>query len=131
MLSEVKTAAQNGHLYAHHFNVLRGILEKTATFFGNKDFGSCIYGLEDDELYARALNLMSHQTYSVYQPLELVEDNKQLFKRILDAFLDRYKFVLPDVYPPGPKSSGAIALGEATTEESSVVQIKDENEAVV
>jgi hypothetical protein len=110
MLSEVKTAAQNGHLYAHHFNVLRGILEKTANFFGNKDFGSCIHGLEDDELYARALNLMSHQNYSVYQPLELVEDNKQLFKRILDAFLDRYKFVLPDVYPPGPKSSGVTAI---------------------
>ena len=110
MLSEVKTAAQNGHRYAYHFNVLRGILEKTATFFGNNDFGSCIHGLEDDELYARALKLMSHETYSVYQPRELVEDNKQLFKRILDAFLDRYKFFLPDVYPSGLKIGGAIAL---------------------
>lgn len=109
MLSEVKKAAQNGKLYAYHFNVLRGILEKTATFFGNSDFGSCIHGIEDDELYARALNLMSHETYSVYQPLELVEDNKQLFKRILDAFLDRYKFVLPDLSQSAIKPTAAPA----------------------
>lgn len=58
-------AADRGRLYAFHFHVLRGILEKTATFFGNDDFGVCIHGLDDDELYARALNLMRHETYSL------------------------------------------------------------------
>ncbi|CAN7560511.1 AAA family ATPase [Acidovorax sp. LjRoot118] len=98
MLAEVKEASDSGRLYAYHFNVLRGILEKTATFFGNDDFGVCVHGLDDDELYARALNLMSHETYSVYQPVELVEDNKRLFKQILDAFLQRYQFELPDIF---------------------------------
>ena len=110
MLSEVKKAADSGRLYAFHFNVLRGILEKTAIFFGNNDFGACIHGIEDEELYARALNLMSHETYSVYQPAELVEDNKQLFRQILDAFLGRYKFVLPEIFAqPAAKNAAAPA----------------------
>lgn len=111
MLSEVKKAADSGRLYAFHFNVLRGILEKTATFFGNNDFGTCIHGIEDEELYARALNLMSHETYSIYQPVELVEDNKQLFRQILDAFLGRYQFVLPEMVaqPATQKAAAAPA----------------------
>jgi len=110
MLAEVKKAADSGRLYAFHFNVLRGILEKTSAFFGNDDFGACIHGIEDEELYARALNLMSHEAYSVYQPVELVEDNKQLFKQILDAFLGRYKFVLPEIFAqPAAKNAAAPA----------------------
>jgi hypothetical protein len=108
MLAEVKKAADTGRLYAYHFNVLRGILEKTATFFGNDDFGVCVHGVDDDVLYARALNLMSHETYSLYQPVELAEDNKRLFKQILDAFLQRYKFELPDIFaPPAAKKAAA------------------------
>lgn len=108
MLAEVKKASESGRLYAYHFNVLRGILEKTATFFGNDDFGVCIHGLDDDELYARALNLMSHETYSLYQPVELVEDNKQLFKQILDAFLQRYQFELPDIFAQPAAKKAAV-----------------------
>lgn len=110
MLAEVKKAADSGRLYAYHFNVLRGILEKTATFFGNDDFGVCVHGVDDEVLYARALNLMSHETYSLYQPVELAEDNKKLFKQILDAFLQRYQFELPDIFAqPAAKKASAPA----------------------
>ena len=97
MLSELKKAVDNNVLYTHHFNVLRSILEKTATFFGFKDFSDCIHGVEDEALFARTLNLLSHGKYSVYEPREMGEDNKELFKRIFTAFLDNYKFVLPDL----------------------------------
>jgi hypothetical protein len=111
MLAEVKRAADSGRLYAYHFNVLRGILEKTATFLGSDDFGVCIHGMDDDELYARALNLMSHETYSLYQPAELVEDNKQLFRQVLDGFLQRYQFELPDIFAqPSTKKAAVPAL---------------------
>jgi hypothetical protein len=95
MLAELRKAANSGTLYTYHFNMLRSILEKTATFFGNDDFSSCIHGLEDEELFARALNLLSHGKYDLYQPAEMVEDNKQLFRQILNAFLARYQFALP------------------------------------
>ncbi|MDG4548913.1 MAG: AAA family ATPase, partial [Candidatus Contendobacter sp.] len=97
MLSELQQAAQSGRLYTHHFNMLRGILEKTATFFGFDDFSACIHGVDDEVLYARALNLLSHGKYSVYEPREMVGDTKELFRRILNAFLDRYRFELPEL----------------------------------
>jgi hypothetical protein len=58
--------------------MLRSILEKTAIFFGHDDFSTCIHGVEDEVLYARALNLLSHGKYAIYEPREMVEDTKQL-----------------------------------------------------
>lgn len=98
MLSELQTASRTGALYTHHFNTLRSILEKTATFFGYKDFSDCL-GATDEGLHARALNLLSHGKYSLYEPREMVEDNKALFKEILDGFLLRYAFALPELVP--------------------------------
>ncbi len=97
MLSELSKAAdpESGKLYTYHFNLLRSILEKTATFFGKKDFSECLVGVEDEALYARALNLLSHGRYSLYEPVEMVEDNKQLFRDILAAFLNKHAFDLP------------------------------------
>ena len=94
MLSELQTALESKKLYTYHFNVLRSILEKTATFFGYADFSVCI-GIEDKDLFARALNLLSHGSHSVFEPKEMVPDNKELFGRILQAFRDRYEFDLP------------------------------------
>jgi hypothetical protein len=70
---------------------------------------SPIHGIEDDGLCARALNGMGHETHSVHQALEWVEDNKPLFKRILDAFLDRYRFVLSALSPSTMKPTEAPA----------------------
>lgn len=98
MLHDLQKAVDSGQLYAYHFNMLRNVLEKTSTFFGYKDFSDCIVGIEDEDLYARALNLLSHGKYSIYEPKELVDDNKRLFKKILEAFLDRYRFDLPELH---------------------------------
>jgi hypothetical protein len=96
MLHELQHASTSGKLYTYHFNMLRSILEKTATFFGFNDFSACIQGVDDEVLYARALNLLSHGKYSAYEPREMVDDTKALFNRILTAFLERYRFDLPD-----------------------------------
>ena len=110
LLSEIQKAVDNGKLYPYHFNMLRSILEKTATFFGNDDFSACIHGVDDAELYSRALNLLSHGKYDIYQPAEMVDDNKRLFRQILKAFLERYKFALPDIFErPAAKAVRAQA----------------------
>jgi len=97
ILAELQEAAESGKLYTHHFNMLRSILEKTASFFGFDDFSSCIQGVDDEVLYTRALNLLSHGKYSAYEPREMVDDTKKLFKTILSAFLDSYRFRLPEL----------------------------------
>jgi hypothetical protein len=110
ILSELQKAAHGGTLYTYHFNMLRSILEKTATFFGRDDFSACIHGLDDADLFSRALNLLSHGKYDIYQPAEMVDDNKRLFRLILGAFLGRYEFVLPEIFErPSKKNAGAVA----------------------
>lgn len=92
LLSELKNAVNRNLVYSYHFNALRSILEKTASFFGKKDFRFCLEGITDEVLYNRALNLLSHGKYSIYQPVELADDNKELFKNILDDFTSKYDF---------------------------------------
>ena len=111
MLSEIRKAADSGMLYTYHFNMLRSILEKTATFFGKKDFSACLEGVEDEALFSRALNLLSHGRYSLYEPMEMLEDNKQIFRDILSVFLSKHQFDLPLLL----NESAATARPTATT----------------
>lgn len=97
MISELKRADASGKVYTYHFNMLRQILEKTSTFFGYNDFSDCIHGVDDEVLFSRAVNLLSHGKYSIYEPKEMGDDNKKLFSRILSSFLDRYKFRNPEL----------------------------------
>ena len=98
ILSRLKHAVATDDIYTYHFNELRSILEKTASFFGYDKINKCIHGLDDEILFERALNLFSHGKYSVFDPREMGPDNKDLFKRILQGFLDKYEFDLPEIF---------------------------------
>jgi hypothetical protein len=98
LLAELKKVADSGKINTYHFNMLRSVLEKTSTFFGYDDFSKCIYGVDDDVLFSRALNLLSHGKYSIYQPAEMNTDNKDLFKRILQTFLEKHSFQVPEIF---------------------------------
>ncbi len=98
LLTELKKVSESGKVNTYHFNMLRSVLEKTSTFFGHDDFSKCIYGVDDEVLYSRALNLLSHGKYSIYQPTPMIEDNKDLFNSILNAFLDKHEFQLPEIF---------------------------------
>ena len=98
VISELKRVVETDLIYTFHFNALRSILEKTASFFGYDKINKCIHGLEDEVLFERALQLFSHGKYSVFDPKEMGSDNKTLFKRILNGFLKKYDFYLPDIF---------------------------------
>ncbi|ELH8608573.1 AAA family ATPase [Enterobacter asburiae] len=112
MLSELQQAAildtpAAPKLYTYHFNMLRSILERTATFFGYDDFSACIHGVKDEVLYSRALNLLSHGKHSAYEPRAMGDDTKDLFKNILSAFLAKYEFALPELLTEKPQKPAA------------------------
>ncbi len=97
-LSQLKQVVETDEIYTYHFNALRSILEKTASFFGYDKINKCIHGLDDEVLFERALNLMSHGKYSVFDPRVMGVDNKELFKRILEGFLKKYEFYFPEIF---------------------------------
>lgn len=106
-LAELHLAADpiTGSLYTFHFNALRSIMEKTASFFGHADIGFCLKALSNEEdraLYNRALNLLSHGKYAIHEPTEMGEDNKDLFRRILSEFTTAFQFDLPEILEPAP-----------------------------
>ncbi len=94
-LAELNRAQKTGKLYTHHFNMLRSILEKTASFHGYANFGDCVRPSDDDAektLHTRVINIMSHGNYSLYEPIEMLEENKALFQTILEDFRKNFPF---------------------------------------
>lgn len=95
LLKELKRVAESEHLYAYHFNILRNVLERTAAFHGFSNFSSCIKRegyFEDEAVFSRVINLLSHGDYSLFPVYPLDEQNKEHFRNILNVFLENYKF---------------------------------------
>lgn len=109
-LAELQLAAEpsTGKLYTFHFNALRSIMEKTASFFGHGDISFCLKALnnvDDLALYNRALQLLSHGQYAIHEPTEMGEDNKELFRRILQDFVTTFRFDLPELLESAPAAA--------------------------
>ena len=119
LLAELYEAERSGRLFTYHFNMLRSILEKTASFHGYKHFSACIKTDDDDDegiLHTRLVNILSHGNYSLYEPQEMLEENKSYFRKILHDFIQRYPFD-PDLFtePPEVAISSAVDVAQPVT----------------
>lgn len=95
LLKELTRIVNSDEIYTYHFNILRNILEKTASFHGYAHFSSCIRkdpNDADDIIHKRMLDIMSHGNYSLLEPVIMGDDNKYEFKKILRNFLEDYNF---------------------------------------
>ena len=98
LIQSIQKAIDNDELYTYHFNVLRTILEKAANFHGYNNFSDCIQlNVEEDiadehSLHSRMVNIMSHGGYSLFEPVEMVGENKEYFKQIFENYKSNYKF---------------------------------------
>lgn len=101
LLKQLYEVAESGEIYTYHFNILRSILEKTATFHGFRNFSACISQDSNDPegtLHARLVNVLSHGNYSLYEPREMLPENKEYFRKILRDFMNNYRFN-PELFP--------------------------------
>jgi len=101
LLKQLHEVAESGLIYTYHFNILRGLLEKTATFHGFRNFSACIKQDNDDPdgiLHARLVNVLSNGNYSLYDPQEMLPENKEYFRKILRDFMNNYRFN-PELFP--------------------------------
>lgn len=107
LLRELHDVAESGEIYTYHFNILRNILEKTATFHGFRNFSACLKQDSDDPdgiLHARLVNVLSHGNYSLYEPQEMLPENKDYFRKILRDFMNNYRFN-PELFPEPTQES--------------------------
>jgi hypothetical protein len=114
-LAELQRAADpnTGKLYTFHFNALRSIMEKTASFFGHSEISFCLKALDNEDdraLYNRALNLLSHGKYAIYEPTEMGDDNKDLFRSILRDFVTKFQFALPEIVETPPVAAAPAPI---------------------
>ncbi|WP_429145161.1 AAA family ATPase [Aeromonas veronii] len=94
-LVELHQVMQSGALYTHHFNMLRRVMEQTACFFGYAKWEECIKPEADDPNhtgYKRVIDLMSHGDYSLYEPREMLPENKEHLGRALRQFISSHPF---------------------------------------
>ncbi len=93
MLGEIQEAIKTGKLYTYHFNIMRGILEKTALFFGFDNFSDCIYDVDDtfEKIYfenARGGDfIINGKAYKPTETFELTKEqiNSSGIQRMLEA----------------------------------------------
>ena len=107
LLKQLHEVAESGRIYTYHFNILRSLLEKTATFHGFRNFSACIKQDSDDPdgiLHARLVNVLSHGAYSLYEPQEMMPENKEYFRKILRDFMNNYRFN-PELFPETTQES--------------------------
>jgi wobble nucleotide-excising tRNase len=100
-LVELHEVERSGAVYTHHYNMLRRVMEQTACFFGYDRWEDCIRSEPDDPdaaLYKRVIDLMSHGDYSLYEPLEMMAENKEHFSRALRRFVATHPFS-PTLFP--------------------------------
>jgi wobble nucleotide-excising tRNase len=105
-LVELHESQKSGALYTHHFNMMRRVMEQTACFFGYERWDQCIVPEEDDPngtVYKRVIDLMSHGDYSLYEPQEMMQENKDHFTRVLRQFISRHPFS-PALFPVDAKT---------------------------
>jgi hypothetical protein len=95
ILAELQKAADSGALFPYHFNMLRTVMEKTSNFHGFKGYTAFIKKEDDDPegvVHNRLLGIMNHGDHSLFEPLEMVPENKELFRRMLSRLREQYVF---------------------------------------
>ncbi|QAR31509.1 anticodon nuclease [Ornithobacterium rhinotracheale] len=92
--SEIERALSNDELQKYHFNYLRNILEKTATFLGYEKWGELLPKDPDgsNPTETRIINLSSHSQHSTEEVSMLIERNKAVIGNLIKLLNETYKF---------------------------------------
>ncbi len=95
LLSELRSAVRYGKIEKYHFNFLRNILEKTATFLGYPRWEDLLEKTADDvpDPFAnRILNLSSHSAHSGEEVADIEDSDKERLAQLVSFLSDTYRF---------------------------------------
>lgn len=95
LLAQLKAVIESGQVEKHHFNHLRQILEKAATFLGYNRWEQLLPPTNDDRPnpYAkRILNFRSHYKHSADEAAPLTPQEQKTLKVLIDHIVSEYGF---------------------------------------
>lgn len=95
LLSELRSAVRNGQIKKYHFNFLRNILEKTATFLGYLRWEDLLERTADgvpDPFANRILNLSSHSAHAGEEVAEIEDSDKERLAQLVLFLSETYRF---------------------------------------
>lgn len=96
---ELENAASTKEINKYHFNYLRNILEKTASFYGQSRWSDLLPQSLDENgnnLYARIINHYSHSKLSSEEVNDIQESHKNLFIHLVQHLNKLYNPDLTD-----------------------------------
>jgi len=95
LLSELRSAIEINQIKKFHFNFLRNILEKTATFLGYSRWQDLLEKTADgipDPFVGRILNLYSHSAYAGLEIAEIEDQDKERLAQLVSFLSETYHF---------------------------------------
>ncbi len=87
----IQEALSTNNLQKYHFNLFRSLLEKSANFLGYSYWGDCLEGESKKEII-KLINLYSHGKLSELESKHFPDENKDLFKKVFNDFIERFKW---------------------------------------
>lgn len=95
LISQLEDAIKSGQIEKYHFNLLRNILEKTATFLGYKRWEHLLPATTDGlpNPYAkRIVNFSSHSKHSAEEVPPLKPEEKKILETLVKHLMDHHQF---------------------------------------
>lgn len=95
LLFEIREAISKQDIKKYHFNFMRNILEKTATFLGHSDWNQLLPKMTDgnvDPFFNRILNLYSHSAHSAEEIIDIPEEQKGKLQELVIFLSTEYGF---------------------------------------
>lgn len=95
LLSELRQAIDIQQIKKYHFNFLRNILEKTATFLGHRHWSHLLEKAADgnpDPFVNRILNLSSHSAHAGEEIADIEDSDKEKLDKLVTFLTETYGF---------------------------------------
>ena len=95
LISQLEEAIKSGQIEKYHFNLLRNILEKTATFLGYKRWEHLLPETDDGlpNPYAkRIVNFSSHSKHAAEEVSPLKPEEKQVLGKLVKHVVEHHRF---------------------------------------
>ena len=97
LMAELKKAVDADSVQKYHFNFLRNVLEKTATFWGYRRWSDLLPKIDGnpDPFANRIVNLSSHSAHSGEEVAEIESNDKDKLRELVEHLFTKYQFLKP------------------------------------